>query len=204
MVRKMLFVCGMLFPVVYITMTILGGALRPGYSHIANTVSELLSPGAPNKRLLAGFQIAHALTGVLFGIGVLQFVIGSDHNVLIGRIGAGMITAAGLATVGTAIFPQDATGAPPTIAGTLHGILVFGVLVPCTILSTLLVGIWLKQAGILAWFRTYSYVTVGATLVLTAFAGAMLESQIVGLAERLGILPGFIWTFVLALRLLQL
>lgn len=157
--RKVLLLCGMLFPVVYIVMTILGGALRPGYSHLSDTVSELLSPGAPNKSLLAVFQIAHALLGSLFGIGLWQFVRGSEHNALVGRIGAGMIIAAGVATIATAIFPQDASGAPPTIPGVLHGVLVFGVLIPFTILSTLLIGIWLRQAGILPWFRTHSFIT---------------------------------------------
>ena len=86
--KKIFFVCGMLFPIVYIIMTILGGALRPGYSHIADTVSELLSPGAPNKPLLMVFQITHALMGSLFGTGLLLFVRSSDHNTTLGRIGA--------------------------------------------------------------------------------------------------------------------
>jgi hypothetical protein len=202
--RNIFFVCGMLFPVVYIIMTILGGALRPGYSHISDTVSELLSPGAPNKSLLIIFQITHALLGSLFGIGVLQFVRGSEHNTLIGRIGAGMIIAAGVATIATAIFPQDASGAPPTFAGVLHGILVFGVLVPFTILSTLLIGIWLKQADIFPWFRTYSFITIGASILLAGLAGATLDTPIMGLTERLGVLAGFQWTFVLALKLFLL
>ena len=50
--QKTLYLCGMLVPFVYIFMYILGGALRPGYSQIADSVSELLSPDAPNKLLL--------------------------------------------------------------------------------------------------------------------------------------------------------
>jgi hypothetical protein len=194
----------MLFPVAYVIMTILGGALRPGYSHISDTVSELLSPGAPNKSLLIVFQIAHALLGSLFGIGVLRFVRESEHNALIGRIGAGMIIAVGVATVGTAIFPQDASGAPPTFAGKLHGVLVFGVLVPFTILSTLLIGIWLRQANVFPWFRTYSFVTIGASILLSGLAGATLDTPVMGLTERLAVLAGFQWTFVLALKLFLL
>ena len=201
---KTFFVCGMLFPVVYIIMTILGGALRPGYNHISDTVSELLSPGAPNKPLLVVFQIAHALFGSLFGIGLLQFVSRSRHNALIGRIGAGMIIAVGLATIGTAIFPQDATGVPATVAGKLHGILVFGVLVPFTIISTLLIGIWMRQAGVFPWFRTYSFITIAASILLAGLAGATLDTPVMGLAERLGVLVGFQWTFLLALKLFML
>jgi hypothetical protein len=191
----------MLFPVVYIIMTLLGGALRPGYSHISDTVSELLSPGAPNKPLLMAFQIAHALLGILFGIGVLGFVRASEHPTLIGVIGAGMIIAAGVGTVATTIFPQDPFGAPPTFPGKVHITLVFGVLVPLTLLSTLLIGIWLKQAGVFPWFRTYSFITIGASILLAGLAGATLGTRVMGLTERLAVLAGFQWTFVLALKL---
>ena len=202
--KKIFFVCGMLFPIVYIIMTILGGALRPGYSHIADTVSELLSPGAPNKPLLMVFQITHALMGSLFGTGLLLFVRSSDHNSILGRIGAWMIIAVGVATIGTAIFPQDAAGTAATLAGKLHGILVFGILVPFTIISTLLIGIWLKQSGIFPWFRTYSFITIAASILLAGLAGASLDTPIMGLTERLGVLAGFQWTFVLALKLFLL
>jgi hypothetical protein len=194
----------MLFPVVYIFMTILGGALRPGYSHISDTVSELLSPGAPNKPLLMVFQITHALLGILFGIGVMRFVQGSGQSTLTGMIGAAMIIAVGAATVATAIFPQDPFGAPLTLPGRTHNVLVFGVLVPFTILSTLLIGIWLRQTDIFPWFRAYSFITVGASILLAGLAGATLGTPIMGLTERLAVLAGFQWTFVLALRLFLL
>jgi len=202
--RRIFFVCGMLFPIVYIIMTILGGALRPGYSHIADTVSELLSPGAPNKSLLMVFQITHALMGSLFGIGLLLFVRSSNNNTILGHVGAWMIIAVGFATIGTAIFPQDAAGTTATLAGKLHGILVFGVLVPFTIVSTLLIGIWLKQAGVFPWFRTYSFITIAVSILLAGLAGATLDSPIMGLTERLGVLAGFQWTFLLALKLFLL
>jgi hypothetical protein len=45
---KLLYLCGMLVPFVYIFKYVIGGALRPGYSHLSDSVSELLSSGAPN------------------------------------------------------------------------------------------------------------------------------------------------------------
>ena len=38
----------------------------------------------------------------------------------------------------------------------------------------------------------------------SGLAGATLDSPIMGLTERLGVLAGFQWTFVLALRLFLL
>ena len=52
MSRKYLLVCGVVAPLVYIGTVILGGLLRPGYSHVAQAISELMAAGAPNKLLL--------------------------------------------------------------------------------------------------------------------------------------------------------
>lgn len=199
--RRILYACGMLSPLLYIFMYILGGALRPGYSQIADSVSELVSPGAPNKPLLSVIHVAYAVLSLLFGIGVFQFVRGSEYHGLTGTIGAGMIIAVGAATVGTIIFPQDAMGAPPTIPGQIHKILVFGVLLPFSVLSTLLIGIWLRRTAIWPGFGTYSFITVGAIVLSGGLAGATVGTPIMGLVERTGAFAAHQWLFVLALLL---
>jgi len=191
----------MLIPAMYIFLYILGGALRPGYSHISDSVSELLSPGAPNKTLLSIIHITYALLHILFGIGILQFVQGSEHRAPIARIGAWMIIAVGVATIGTAIFPQDATGTPATIPGQVHKILVFGALLPFSFLSTLLIGIWFKRTGIFPGFATYSFISVGAIVLIGGIGGAMVETPFAGLGERIAAITIHQWLFVLALKL---
>ena len=200
--QKIFFLCGMLSPVLYIFMTILGGALRPGYSHISDTVSELFSPGSPNKLLLDILSTTTALLTILFGIGVLQFVRGSEHSEPIGIIGAGMIITMGVVNVATAtIFPQDAWGSPSTFPGQMHKILVLGVLAPLAMLSTLLIGIWLKRADIFPGFGTYSFITVGAIVLSGGLAGATLGTRIMGFTERIAVLAGSQWTFIFALKM---
>jgi hypothetical protein len=84
----------------------------------------------------------------------------------------------------------------------MHKILA-GVLALLSIVSTLLVGIWLHQADVFAGFGVYSFITVG--LVLSGgFAVTQLGSPIMGLTERITILVGSQWTFVLALRMFLL
>ena len=199
--RKILLVCGMLIPAMYVIMYILGGALRPGYNHISDSVSELLAPGAPNKPLLVVFQITYALLHILFGIGVLQFIRGGEHSALVAMIGAWMIIAVGVATIGTAIFPQDATGTPVTLPGQVHKILVFGALVPFSFLSTLLIGIWLKRAGIFPGIALYSFVSVGAIVLMGGIGGATVETRFAGLVERIAAIVTHQWLFVFALKL---
>jgi len=65
MKNRILSICGALAPILYIMTMVLGGAIRPGYSHIAQAVSELIETGAPNKALLdALFIIYNLLVGL--------------------------------------------------------------------------------------------------------------------------------------------
>lgn len=203
MISKFLYICGMLIPITYIFMYLLGGALRPGYNHISDSVSELLTTGAPNKSLLFVIQIFYALLFVFFGVGVLLFVQSSPDNSLIGRIGAWLIIALGLITIGTAIFPQDATGTQTTFPGQAHKILVFGGLIPLSILSTLLIGFWSRQAGIFPGFDIYSFITVGAIVIMGVVGGATVETKYAGFVERISAFVTQQWLFVLALLLLS-
>jgi hypothetical protein len=201
--RKILYISGILIPITYFLLYIIGGALRPEYSQISNSVSELLSPGSPNKPLLFITQMFYVILHILFGIGVLLFIQENGEKSTIGLIGGWMIIAVGVATFGTAIFPQDPAGSPATIVGKIHIALVFGVLIPFSFLSTLLIGIWTKKAGIFSGFNIYSYISVGLIILTGGFGAAMAESPIAGLAERIGALAVHQWLFVLALKILS-
>lgn len=201
---KILSLCGVISPTLFVFITILGGALRPGYSHISDTVSELFSPGSPNKLLLDILHTTTAVLTVFFGVGVLQLVRGSEHAELTGMIGAGMISTMGVVNVATAtIFPQDAWGSPPTFQGEMHKILA-GVLAILSILSTLLIGIWLNRTDLFPGFGTYSFITVGVIVLSGGFALTKLGSPIMGLTERITILAGLQWTLILALKMFSM
>jgi hypothetical protein len=191
----------LLIPFTYIFLYVLGGALRPGYSQIADSVSELLSSGAPNRPLLASIQMAYATLHILYGLGVLS-AIEHEGSTLAGIIGAWTIVAIGVATIGTAIYPQDAVGTPETRAGKVHKILVFGVLVPASIISTLLIGIWTNQAAVLNGFDIYSYITAGAITVMGGVGGAAVKTRYAGMSERIAALVTHQWLFALAIVLL--
>jgi hypothetical protein len=197
--RRFLSMCGLIAPVLFVFMTILGGAMRPGYSHLSDTVSELFSPGSPNKLLLDTLHTIYAFLLVLFGIGVLQLVQESVRSRMIGVVGASAFIAMGLGSVLSAtLFPQDAWGSAPTFAGQMHQF-VHGVISLLGIVYMMLIGIWMNRAEGLRRFRTYSFLTVGAVVLSAGFFVASLGSPIMGLAERISGLIGFQWTFVLAL-----
>ena len=198
MKQRILTICGAIAPLVFTLMTILGGVMRPGYSHIADTVSELLSPGSPNRLLLSILFTTYALLMALFGVGMLLFVRKSAQSTQIGSVGASMFIAAGLVNVAIAtVFPQDPWGSPWTFAGEMHMIL-SGVIGLLQILSISLFGIWFHRTGISPGFAAYSFVTSGAVVLSVVFFIMMAGTSLMGLAERILIFIGLLWTFSIA------
>jgi hypothetical membrane protein len=118
MKQRILSLCGMIAPWLFIFMTILGGAMRPGYSHLSDTISELMSPGSPNKLLLDILYTAYSLLLILFGFGLLQLARKTKPTKLTGMIGAVLFIAMGcLNVLAATIFPQDAWGQYPHLRG---------------------------------------------------------------------------------------
>lgn len=196
--QRFLSLCGVIAPLLFVLMTFLGGALRPGYSHLSETISELFSPGSPNKPLLDALHTTYALLMTLFSIGVLQFVRSSGKAERAGIIGAWLYIAAGLISIATAtVFPQDAWGSPSTFAGQMH-INLTGVVGLFSMLAMLLLGAWFYRTRVSQGFGIYSWITVAAVIPLTGLFLVNMGTPLMGLTERLTILPGFLWTFILA------
>jgi hypothetical membrane protein len=195
--QRYLYLCGVLAPLLFVFMTILGGALRSGYNHLAHTVSELFSPGAPNKLLLDPFFITYTLLMILFGVGVWLFVRTSGQARPEGQIGAALLIGAGLASFLTAtFFPQDPWGTPFTFPGRMH--LVFsGVTGLAAMLAYLLLGLWFRRTGLSPGLALFSFTIVAAAIVSTMLFIASVDGPYMGLGERLAAFTGLLWTFVL-------
>ena len=74
MTERILLLCGILAPLVYVTAVVLGGLLRPDYSHKSQAISELIASGAPNKLLLDPLFALYNLLTAAFGIGLFMAV----------------------------------------------------------------------------------------------------------------------------------
>ena len=198
MKQRLLSLGGLIAPVLFVLMTLLGGALRDGYSHISDTVSELFSPGSPNKLLLDSLHTIYALLLVFFGIGLMQRILRSKKSRAIGRLGAGIFIGVGLLSVAIAtVFPQDAWGSRPTFAGEMH-ILLTGVIGCLSLLSISLIGLWFFCSEVSPAFGIYSLITVGLALLSAIYFYMSIGSPIMGLAERISALIGLLWIFILA------
>jgi hypothetical protein len=198
---RVLLLCGVISPLIYLGATIVGGAMRPGYNHMVDTVSELMSPGSPNKPLMHALFTASAVCGTLFGVGVWQFVRASGRSTTSAAIAAALLIIVGLVNILTAaVFPQDPIGAPATFPGKMHIILV-GALSVMSMSATLLLGLWSRQVDVPAGYGAYTLASLSVMLLTGLIAVATGGSRWMGLTERLTVGAVLQWNLITAWRL---
>lgn len=202
--KKLLIICGVLAPIVYLATVVLGGLLRPGYSHTAQAISELLAAGAPNKPLLDILMaIYNSLTG-LCAIGLLLVTCTSRQakGRASGILAAVFLVAEAAFGLLTLAFPQDLPELPATTSGTLHLVLAGGSSLT-SMLTILLLGFWFRGTQDLTPFGTYSFISVSIVFLSggLAAASATNASPLLGLIERITIGAYLQWLFVIAFRL---
>jgi hypothetical protein len=196
--RRMFYLLGLLAPFIFIFTVILGGALKPGYSHVTDTMSELFSPGSPNRLLLSLLYTLFGVSLSLFGFGLLQFVQDVGRFRPIGITAAIAYIAVGVISIFTAtIFPQDAWGSTPTVFGRLH-IILHGFISLLSLLYMVLFGIWFHRTGIAKYSLVYSLVTVIAAAIAAVWFMVSYGDPLMGIPERVAALIGFQWTILLA------
>ena len=192
-------VCGIISPLLYLMMVIIGGALIPGYSHITETVSELLVAGAPNRPLLATLMISSSVLGILFPIGLHRGINEGRGS----KVGPAFLIIASVLGIFTTYFPQDPGGPPVTFAGTVHVVL----LIPMVILSLgAFLAFWrrLKSDSLWVGYDRYSLITFIIAIPLGVISAVSLDSPYVGLLERLSVAVILQWGFVMAIKLFRL
>jgi hypothetical protein len=204
--NKVLMLCGMLAPVVYVGTVTLGGILWPGYSHVSQAVSDLIATGAPNKALLDPLFALYNLLAIAFAIGLFQRIRADDppRGTMVATVGALVLVAQGLFGLVTLFFPEPRGGmdAPISSTGMMH-IVFAGLSALTTMLAILLMAFWFRNIPNQRGYSLYSFISVGVVFVSGGLAAASIASQSSagGLFERITI-GGFLqWLFVLALMM---
>src|SRR4051794_40781004 len=205
MSRKYLLACGMLAALIYVGTVILGGLLRPDYSHVAHAISELIAAGAPNTALLNPLFTLYDLLLAAFGAGLLLMIKASpeERGNRNGTWGAFALIVAGmLGVLMNLFFPQDPGGPPVTVTGTVH-VALAGVLSLGTMLAMLWSGLWLRHLPGLRAYWIYSLVSLAVVFASGGLGAAAIatSSPFLGLVERVTIGAFIQWVFVIALKL---
>ena len=196
-IYQILAICGILSPIVYTAMWILGGRLQSDYSHIRDDISSLFAVGAPNKRLMQSFIIVSSFLLFLFYIGLnegLNDVGGSIVGPLLFLIGSvlGILIAF--------FFPLDVGGEIITWRGKMHLILVItmGIL---TIAG--MIALWFRLNMNPDWstFAIYSLISAIVALILLIISGMFIKGKYRGLLERIGVTTFQLYYFILPLMI---
>ena len=191
----LLAICGMLSPIIYTVMWIIGGILDPDYSHIREDVSTLIAVDAPNKKLLDKFIITSSALLLIFYVG-LHWGINNGVESIVGPI---LFVISGLLGVLVAIFfPLDTGGELVTTSGKMHLVLI----AISGILATAgMVVLWFSLVSDTVWgtFATFSLITAILSLVLVIATSIATTSNYLGLVERFMVSTYQVYYFVLAL-----
>ena len=195
-IYQVLAICGILSPIVYTAMWIVGGKLQSDYSHIKNDISSLFAVGAPNQRLMQTFIIISSVLLFLFYLGLHEGL--KDGGSIIGPIL--FIIASILGMLIAFFFPLDEGGEMITWRGKMHLILVIvmGIL---TIAG--MIALWFRLNMVPGWsnFAIYSVVSAIVALILLIISGIFIKGNYRGLLERLGVTPFQLYYFILPLTI---
>ena len=192
---QILAICGMLSPIVYTVMWILGGILQPDYSHIRDDISSLFAVSAPNKGLMQSFIIASSVLLFVFYIGLHEGINDGGGSI----VGPILFLASSVLGILVALFfPLDAGGEIVTLRGKMHLILVIGSGL-LTIAGMVALGFRLQLVEGWSAFAAYSLISAIVALILVIISGIFIKSKYRGLLERLGVTPYQLYYFVLSL-----
>ncbi|MFX1261361.1 MAG: DUF998 domain-containing protein [Promethearchaeota archaeon] len=192
---QILAICGMLSPIIYTLMWIIGGIIQPDYSHVRDDVSSLMAVDAPNKKLFDKFIITSSTLLFVFYLG-LHWGVNNGVGSIIGPI---LFIISGLLGVLVALFfPLDAGGEIVTVRGKLHLTLI----AISGILATAgMVAMWFRLESVFEWsaFATFSLITAIVSLILVIISSFTATSSYFGLIERFMVSSYQVYYFVLAI-----
>ncbi len=193
---QILAICGMLSPIVYTAMWIVGGKLRSDYNHIKHDISSLFAVNAPNQRLMQTFIIVSSVLLFLFYLGLHEGL--KDGGSIIGPYL--FIIASILGMLVAFFFPLDEGGEMTTWKGKMHLILVvlMGLLTVAGMIA-----LWLRLKDVTGWttFAYFTLISAVVALILLIISGIFVKGNYRGLLERLGVTPFQLFYFILPLMI---
>lgn len=195
-IQQLIALGGMIGPILYTMIWILGGILQSDYSNIRDDVSSLLAVEAPHKRL---FDIMHVMdvVFVIIFFSTLHWAIDGGQGLIIGP--ACFLLANLIELVVALFFPLDEGGEMKSRKAKMHWNLV-KVMAILAIVGMLAMWYRLSSTSGWEWLGTYSLVTFIVSAVTGLWASKNVGTKIMGLTERLVVTTNVQYIFVLALN----
>jgi hypothetical membrane protein len=187
----------------FTALVIVGGLLRPEYSHVRQFISELGATGTPNAGLfnLGGF-VAAGLLLAAFGVATARLIPNGRWSVL----AATLMTIFGCGVVAAGVYSCDPGCPQPAISvtGRIHDT----VSIAAFVSAIAGIGLWaleFRRSEALGDLWRYSAFTSVMSLAFLFAVATSLESRaFTGLWQRLLLGTLFVWCGVVALRVRRL
>ena len=192
--QKALAFCGIAAPIVFTILVVVEGLLRPGYSQVAQVISELGQVGTPNAILQDANFVVTGFLLIAFVVGLYRG-LGRSRTTTLG-LALFFVFPAVMVLVGT-IFPlPNPVHTPLSIAG-------FIVLIVAVFVVSLGMRKDVRWKGLATYSLGTGVVLVGLLLLIIATGQGVLAPEF-GLLQRLFLAPVFLWIEAMAFRLLAL
>jgi hypothetical membrane protein len=197
--KRVLVAGGILAPILWVTVFLYVGSLRPGYSHTRQYISALAERGSSTQHLMqvTGFLVQGVM---LAGFGV---AMGLSSGSVAAGVSASLVTAAGLAKMLAGIFVPDpcCSVVPPSMSNQIHNLsgaihfLTLGCAAAlCGVSATTILG------SPVPWLKWYSLVSVvlAASLPPLLISTGIAGGGDVGLFQRASFGVLNLWVLVCA------
>jgi hypothetical protein len=191
---------GMIGPIIYTSIWILGGILQSDYNHIRDDVSSLMAVGAPNKRMFDAMQLTNIVLVIIFFTHLHYAIDGGKGSI----IGPACFVITNLINIPVVLFyPLDEGGEMVSPTAKMHFKLV---MIMAVFGAAGMLAFWyrLRYTPGWVWYGTYSLVTFIVTAITGVIASKTAGTDIMGLTERLVVTANIQYIFVLALKVFQL
>lgn len=204
--KKLLMLCGVFAAVIYVGTVILGGLLRPGYSHISMAISELVANGAPNRALLSSLFLLYNALLSIFGIGLFLKANKQSGGRISGFVGSLALVLVGVAGILMELaFAQEPGGTATTFTGIMHFVMA-GIASLGSMVALLGIGLWFRNIPEMKSYVLYSIISVAVIFISggSSVPAMANHSPLFGLIERITIFTFTLWMFVIGLQMFQL
>jgi len=198
--RRLGILCGILGPLLWLSLIGMAGAMRPEFNHITHYISELGERGSSTEVMMR--YAAFGFTGVLY-LCFASALLATFRFGWYSTLAAGLIALDGLGRIGAGVFACDPGCAGLSSSQELHRLFAtIGFL--SGILAAITWGITLRRHG---WPKSLTWYSVGTGVLALIFLLLMSWSRnpvhAPGLFEHLasGVLS--LWLLVFAARLIR-
>ena len=185
---------GVVAPILYVAAVVIGGVLRPRYSHVSDAIGVLTAEGAPHNLLLGGLFFAYNLLAIFAADALLPRLRATGSRAL--QLAGAAFLANSILSMLLLALPMDRPSAVITTIGLAHVALAGVVAVGC-VMTVALVAAGATALGYRS-YANYAWASCATILVAGTVAGLAAASAQpwLGLAERLSVAGYLQWMAV--------